>query len=100
MQEDEGQEPSELKKYLADEAERRVFAKVFSRSAIMAVHELATKGYFGVLEFVVSTGKEAHVFRARDVSGNYKAVKIYKIETSDFKNMNRYLEGDVRFKEI
>ncbi|MDD5163970.1 MAG: serine protein kinase RIO, partial [Candidatus ainarchaeum sp.] len=58
------------------------------------------KGYFKTVEFVISTGKEAHVFRAVDASGNFRAVKIYKIETSDFKNMSKYLEGDVRFKKI
>ena len=35
-----------------------------------------------------------------DSAGNYRAVKIYKIETTDFKHMSRYLEGDVRFNNV
>lgn len=89
-----------LQKLVPEEKTKQIFAKVFDRQTIETVHALATKGYFDVLEFVISTGKEAHVFRARDTSGNYRAVKIYKIETSDFKNMSKYLEGDIRFKGV
>jgi len=89
-----------LRKYVPDENARRVFAKVFDSNTIQAVHGLASKGYFDVLEFVISTGKEAHVFRAVDKSGNYRAVKIYKIDTTDFKQMSKYVEGDIRFQNV
>lgn len=89
-----------LRNYIKDEKLTKVFEKVFDENTILTVHKLATKGLFNVLEYVVSTGKEAHVFRAKDVNGNYRAVKIYKITTSNFKNMNSYLQGDIRFKKI
>ncbi len=89
-----------MMKLVPDEEQRRVFAKVFDRQTILAVHALASKGYFKVLEFVVSTGKEGHVFRAMDAAGNFRAVKIYKIETTDFKHMSKYVDGDVRFQGI
>lgn len=90
----------DLRKIVPAEEQRKTFAKVFDRETIQAVHRLATKGYFDLLEFVVSTGKEAHVFRAMDNSGNFRAVKIYKTSTSSFNKMQRYLEGDVRFKKV
>ena len=96
----EAKEDFDLRKLVPDEEGRKTFAKVFDKRSIQAVHSLASKGYFDVLEFVVSTGKEAHVFRARDASGNFRAVKIYKIGTSDFKHMSKYLEGDVRFQGV
>ncbi|MCX6799356.1 MAG: serine protein kinase RIO [Candidatus Diapherotrites archaeon] len=96
----ESKEPFDLRKVVPNEEQRKTFAKVFDRSTIQALHRLAAKGYFNVLEFVVSTGKEAHVFRAVDKAGNYKAVKIYKTSTSDFNKMGRYIEGDTRFKGI
>jgi RIO kinase 1 len=89
-----------LQKFAPEEKLRKTFAKVFDKQTIEAVHLLASKGHFDCLEFVISTGKEAHVFRARDVSGNYRAVKIYKIETTDFKRMSGYLDGDIRFRGV
>ncbi len=89
-----------IKNYVREEATRKIFAKVFDDNAVMAVHFLATKRHFEELEFIISTGKEAHVFRARDSSDNYKAVKIYKIETSDFKHMDKYIFGDRRFNKV
>jgi len=89
-----------LHEFVPKEKTRKIFAKVFDESTIQAVHALATKGHLDLVEFVISTGKEAHVFRARDSAGNFRAVKIYKIETSGFKRMIDYLEGDKRFKRV
>lgn len=89
-----------LQQLVPEEKARRIFAKVFDSETVATVHSLAMKGNFDILEFVISTGKEAHVFRAVDASGHYRAVKIYRKEASDFKNMQQYLEGDKRFKEV
>ncbi len=96
----ESREEFSLRKFVPKEEQRKTFAKVFDKGTIEAVHSLSTKGHFDVLEHVVSTGKEAHVFRARDQAGNSRAVKIYKIKASDFNRMQRYLEGDIRFKQV
>jgi len=90
----------DLEKFVPREEARKTFAKVFDKATIKAVHRLATKHYFDVLEHVISTGKEAHVFHAIDEAGNSRAVKIYKIETSDFKRMHDYLLGDRRFAKV
>lgn len=97
---EEGKQSFDLEKFVPAEEARKTFAKVFDSGTIKAVHRLATKHYFDQLEFVVSTGKEAHVFRARDLAGNSRAVKIYKIGTSDFNTMHRYLHGDNRFEKV
>src|SRR3989344_7878436 len=89
-----------LDKYLADENSRKIYEHVFDKSTIQAVHTLAKKGHFTALEFVVSTGKEAHVFKAADSSGNFRAIKIYDVLTSDFRNMEKYIAGDIRFKKM
>lgn len=90
----------DLKRYVPEKRARRIFAKVFDEQTVMALHKLASRGHFDVVEFVVSTGKEAHVFRAVDKKGNYLAVKIYKISTSNFKHMDEYIRGDERFRHI
>jgi len=84
---------------IKDEHTRSVFNKVFDSATIAAVRELARKKFFEELEFVISTGKEGNVFRC--VSGNnHYALKIYKVDTSDFRHMNEYIIGDERFKEV
>ncbi|MFA5357308.1 MAG: serine protein kinase RIO [archaeon] len=82
-----------------DDNTRRIFNDVFDGATIAAVHELARKKYFDAVEFVVSTGKEGNVFRCKG-GKNYYALKIYKIETSDFNRMQEYIIGDERFKNV
>ena len=96
----ESKEEFDLRKFVPKEEQRKTFAKVFDKGTINTLHKLSTKGYFDVLEFVVSTGKEAHVFRAVDSAGNHRAVKVYKIDTSNFNNMHAYLLGDRRFSKV
>lgn len=86
--------------FIKEEKLRNIFNQVFDNQTIEAVHELANKGYIDYLEYIISTGKEAHVYKAVDKAGNPRAVKIYKIETSSFRNMRAYIEGDVRFKRV
>ncbi len=89
-----------LRRRIEDQQDRRTFQKVFDAQTLDVVQTLAQKGLFDVLEHIISTGKEAHVFVARDTNGNKRAVKIFKKDTSDFKRMNEYIAGDVRFKNL
>jgi len=94
------QQESPIRELIKEENSRRIFGEVFDKQAIETIHALASKGFFDVLEFVISTGKEAHVFRAVDDSGSFRAVKIFKVETSDFNRMREYIEGDIRFSGV
>ncbi|MDO8627418.1 MAG: serine protein kinase RIO [Candidatus Diapherotrites archaeon] len=87
-------------KFFKTEKDMRVIAEVFSPSTLDIIFSLAGKKWFNRVEHVISTGKEAHFFLATDSAGNPRGVKIYKIETSDFKNMHKYIDGDVRFKHV
>ena len=89
-----------FRQFFKDEKDQKIFGQVFDELTLKTVHELATKGWFDMVEFPVSTGKEAFVFKAQDKGGNAVAVKVYKIETSDFKSMQQYLKGDYRFKKV
>ncbi len=86
--------------FFKDEKSRKIFDKVFDYNTLLTLYQLASKGWFNYIQHIISTGKEAHVFRAEDVNGMPRAVKIYKIETSEFKNMIKYINGDVRFKHV
>ncbi|HLC36053.1 MAG TPA: serine protein kinase RIO [archaeon] len=89
-----------FKEFFKTEEDLKIFNQVFDKSTLNTLHELSSKGWFKTLEHIISTGKEAHVYKAVDKSGNPRAVKIYKILTSNFNNMQRYLEGDIRFDNI
>ncbi|MBT4870066.1 MAG: serine protein kinase RIO [Candidatus Diapherotrites archaeon] len=87
------------KKYIKNKQARKVFDDVFDKETIATITELARKKYFDEVEFVISTGKEGNVFRCNS-GKNFYALKIYKIETSDFKHMSDYIIGDERFKDV
>lgn len=74
----------------------KIYGEVFDDSTIMTLYQLKSRHYFDELEGAVSTGKEANVFRATK-GRRYIAVKIYRTETSEFKNMWKYIVGDPRF---
>lgn len=88
-----------LTKLFPEEDLRKTFAKVFDKNVIKTIHTLSSQGHFDHLEYTIATGKEAHVFRAVDNAGHFRAIKIYKIETSDFKRMEEYLDFEPRFKK-
>jgi RIO kinase 1 len=83
------------------EAERlKIYQGVFDEATLHCLAVLAGKGYFESLEFPISTGKEADVYRATTKDGGFVAIKIYRVETSAFRTMWRYLLGDPRFHHI
>ena len=87
------------KKFIKTKQVKRIFGDVFDKETLETITELARKKYFDEVEFVISTGKEGNVFRCKS-KDNYYALKIYKIETSDFKHMADYITGDERFKDV
>lgn len=78
----------------------KVMGSIFDASTLLTLYHLINRGVFDTLHGVVSTGKEASIFSSLDKRGNYVAVKIYRVTTSDFWNMRRYLVGDSRFRKI
>ena len=89
---------------------------VFDDATLAAVYKLVQDGYVDAFGGPVSTGKEASVFEAlggeageRPEPGSAAAaeeyarevaVKVYRINSSNFRQMREYLEGDPRFEGI
>ena len=46
----------------------------------------------------ISTGKEANVYHAMNETGEHRAIKIYKSTILTFKNRDRYVTGEYRFR--
>ena len=79
---------------------RKLESYVFDKRTLLLLSRLINKGILQSVDYPVSTGKEANVFRASTPDGGYLAVKIYKITTAGFTKKMSYLEGDPRFKSI
>lgn len=93
-------ERRKLERLEKDSETYKIMASVFDSSTLITLYHMINRKVFDVFYGAVSTGKEANIFCALDRDGNYVAVKIYRIATSDFKNMYRYLVSDPRFRRI
>lgn len=78
--------------------DRRTEGEVFDQPTLLTLHKMLTHGVLKSLDFPVSTGKEANVFRGTTPGGGYAAVKIYRINTATFKHVLQYIQGDERFQ--
>ncbi len=78
----------------------KVESEVFDRKTLLILARIIKKGIIETVDYPVSTGKEANVFRATTHSGGFVAVKIYRITTTSFHKRMEYLEGDPRFEKI
>lgn len=93
-------ERHKLERLEKDSETYKIMERVFDSSTLLTLYHMINRGIFDIFFGVVSTGKEANIFCALDKQGNYVAVKIYRIATSNFKNMHRYLVGDPRFRRV
>lgn len=73
---------------------------VFDRYVLITLSKFMRKGLIRSLDFPISTGKEANVYRATAPNGEHLAVKIYRIETTQFFKKQKYIFGDPRFTKI
>ncbi|MBI5047100.1 serine protein kinase RIO [Candidatus Micrarchaeota archaeon] len=75
-------------------------SEVFDKNTLLVLSKMIKKGIVRTVDYPISTGKEANVFRATTAREEFVAVKIYKTETSPFFRREDYLEGDPRFDKI
>jgi RIO kinase 1 len=78
---------------------RRTSSEIFDERTLMLLYKLLSDGVFDTLEFPISTGKEANVFRGTK-GDRFVAVKVYRVATATFKSFGKYLVGDPRFRSI
>lgn len=83
-----------------DADQRKTYDDVFDEITLLTLYGLMSSGVFDILDFPIATGKEGNVFRANTVKGEHLAVKIYRVSNSTFKNIQKYIVGDKRFKGV
>ncbi len=89
----------EFRKRLKDADQFKVEQSVFDDATFAAIYKLVQDGHVEAFGGPISTGKEANVYEALGEDGDI-AVKIYRINASDFQHMRDYLDGDPRFEGI
>jgi len=91
---------TEFRKRLKDADQFKVEQSVFDDATFAAIYKLVQDGYIEAFGGPISTGKEANVYEALGADDRDVAVKIYRINASNFQEMRAYLEGDPRFEGI
>ncbi len=72
---------------------------VFDNLAHKTLYKLAASNVIDSIDMTLSSGKEAVTFLGHS-NTNPIVAKIYKIETSPFHNLQKYIVGDQRFKHV
>jgi len=89
----------QFRKRITDADQFKVEASVFDDATYGALYKLVQDGHIDAFGGPISTGKEANVYTA--LAGDDEvAVKVYRINASDFREMSEYLEGDPRFERV
>ncbi len=107
---------NEFRERVKNTEQFKLQASVFDDATLAAVYKLVQDGYVDAFGGPVSTGKEASVFEALGGAAGERpepgsaaaaeeyarevAVKVYRINSSNFRQMRDYLEGDPRFEGI
>ena len=81
-----------------DKDGRKTLDDVFDESTLKNIQQLFSRGIISTLENIIATGKEANIFRAKTIDGRNRAVKIYRLNTATFRKLEKYIDGDPRFK--
>ena len=80
--------------------DRKTQDEVFDKSTLRTFEKLISDRVLDILDFPISTGKEGNVFRGITPDKKSVAVKVYRVSTSTFKHISKYIIGDPRFKSI
>ncbi|MFB6071954.1 MAG: serine/threonine-protein kinase Rio1 [Halobacterium sp.] len=91
---------SEFRQRLKDAEQFKVTDGAFDDATFAAIYKLVQDGHVGAMGGPISTGKEANVYEALGPDGGDVAVKVYRINASNFRQMRDYLEGDPRFEGL
>ena len=78
---------------------QKTYSEVFDKQTLLSLTKMISDKIIDSVDFPISTGKEANVFRAKKDNKNL-ALKIYRTSTAVFKDLTKYVVGDPRFKNV
>lgn len=83
---------------IRDKKDRATVESVLDKRTGYILHKLLNQGFIETINGCVSTGKEANVYYAELRTGVEAAIKIYKTSILEFKDRDKYVTGDYRFR--
>lgn len=81
-----------------DKGDRATVELVLDRRTRIVLYKLISSQRITEIFGCISAGKEANVYYAVDVNNCEFAIKVYKTSILIFKDRNRYVEGEFRFR--
>uniref|UniRef100_A0A0N5BI51 Serine/threonine-protein kinase RIO1 n=1 Tax=Strongyloides papillosus TaxID=174720 RepID=A0A0N5BI51_STREA len=81
-----------------DRADRATVEQVLDPRTRLIIFRLVQRGVLETIEGCISTGKEANVYHALDENDQSFAIKIYKTAILTFKDRDRYVSGEFRYR--
>lgn len=92
---------NQFRERLKDTEQFKVEQSVFDDATLAALYKLVQDGHVQAFGGPLSSGKEATVYTALGSEERGEvAIKIYRINASEFRDMREYLVGDPRFEEL
>ncbi len=76
---------------------------IFEPRTMLRLGKLFNAGIISSMEFIIARGKEADVYAAmagNKIDSNVVALKIFRIETSNYRRRIAYIHGDPRFGKV
>lgn len=81
-----------------DKHDRATVEQVLDPRTRMILFKLLNQGIIAEINGCISTGKEANVYHAISKTGVEFAIKIYKTSILQFKDRDKYVTGEFRFR--
>eukprot|EP01031_Cornospumella_fuschlensis_P034158 gene34158-41348_t len=78
--------------------DRATSEQVLDPRTRLILFKLLSNGYLSEIDGCLSTGKEANVYYAKGGDGRELAVKIFKTSILVFKDRDKYVSGEFRFR--
>ncbi|XP_037481470.1 serine/threonine-protein kinase RIO1-like [Triticum dicoccoides] len=81
-----------------EKADRATVEQAIDPRTRMVLFKMLNGGVFNNINGCIYTGKEANVYHATKIDGQELAIKVYKTSVLVFKDRDRYIQGDYRFR--
>ena len=81
-----------------DKSDRATTEQVLDPRTRMIIFKMLNKGLFAEINGCISTGKEANVYHAKSEDDKHYAVKVFKTSILVFKDRDKYVSGEYRFR--
>ncbi|XP_048867070.1 serine/threonine-protein kinase RIO1 [Brienomyrus brachyistius] len=81
-----------------DKSDRATVEQVLDPRTRMILFKMLSRGVISEINGCISTGKEANVYHATTAQGDSRAIKIYKTSILLFKDRDKYVSGEFRFR--